>query len=187
MKPAVFLDRDGVITQDPPHYAHRIDQLALIAGSAEAIRMLNEHGFLVIVITNQSGVARGMYAEKDVAIFNHEMERRLALEGARIDAVYYCPHHPDAEIPGYRTECDCRKPAPGMLYAAERDLGVSLEDSFLVGDKWSDIEAGNAVGCKPILVLTGHGSHEHARQSGNACGVAKDLLSAVKTYIISSI
>lgn len=184
MKPAVFLDRDGVITEDPPHYAHRVDQLALIPGSAEAIRLLNNHGYLVIVITNQSGVGRGMYREEDVAIFNNEMKARLHLEDARVDAIYYCPHHPDAAILQYRKDCTCRKPNPGMLLSARDDMGIILDGSFLVGDKWSDIEAGNRVGCKTILVMTGHGQAEYTTGAGNPYGVAQNLLSAVKTYII---
>lgn len=186
MRPAVFLDRDGVITEDPPHYAHRIDQLAIIPGSAEAIRLLNNHGYLVIVVTNQSGVGRGMFREEDVHLFHYEMKKRLAEESARIDAIYYCPHHPEAIVPEYRMMCGCRKPGPGMLIAAKEEFGISFENSLLVGDKWTDIEAGNSVGCKTILVLTGHGKNEYERGRGNVCGIAKDLLTAVKTYIISS-
>src|SRR5208337_2626335 len=104
---AVFLDRDGVITRDPPHYAHLIDQLALIEGSGLAIKMLNTAQFKVIVITNQSGVAKGLYKEKDIEIFNREMVRQLNQADAHIDAVYYCPHHPEAEVQKYRINCNC--------------------------------------------------------------------------------
>ena len=101
MNKAVFLDRDGVITHDPPHYAHRIDQLKLIPQSAEAIKSLNETGFKVVVVSNQSGVARGYYQERDVEIFNEAMKARLEDQGAHIDAIYYCPHYPEAKIEAY--------------------------------------------------------------------------------------
>ena len=157
---AVFLDRDGVITQDPPHYAHRIDQLKLIPKSAEAIRILNKNQFKVVVVSNQSGVARGYYQEKDVEIYNSAMKKELEEGGAHIDAIYYCPHYPEADVEAYRIVCDCRKPEPGMLKRAEKDFNLDLKGSFLVGDKIIDIDAGYRAGCKTILVLTGHGNDE---------------------------
>ena len=183
MKKVVFLDRDGVITQDPPHFAHRIDQLDLIPKSAEAIRLLNENGFKVVVVSNQSGVARGYYREGDIEIFNHAMGDKLKKKGAFIDAIYYCPHHPEAKIEAYRIDCDCRKPKPGMLKQAEKDLNLDLKRSFLVGDKMSDIEAGYRAGCKTILVLTGHGSDESkkvAMMSIKPDYISKDLCAATK-------
>ena len=181
MNRAVFLDRDGVITQDPPHYAHRIDQLKLIQKSAEAIKLLNENGFKVVVVSNQSGVARGYYQEKDVDSFNGAMKKELEERGAYIDAIYYCPHYPEAEIEAYRLVCDCRKPEPGMLKRAEKDLNLDLKPSFLVGDKMSDIEAGYRTGCKTILVLTGHGSDEvkkNANMNIKPNYISKDLYAA---------
>ena len=160
MNRAVFLDRDGVITQDPPHYAHRIDQLKLIPKSAEAIRILNKNQFKVVVVSNQSGVARGYYQEKDVEIYNSAMKKELEEGGAHIDAIYYCPHYPEADVEAYRIVCDCRKPEPGMLKRAEKDFNLDLKGSFLVGDKIIDIDAGYRAGCKTILVLTGHGNDE---------------------------
>lgn len=160
MKRAVFLDRDGVITQDPPHYAHKPEQLELIPGAAEAIRTLNDEGFLVVVVTNQSGVARGYYTEDDVAIYNRTLEDELHKKNAHIDAVYYCPHHPDIGDSKYKIKCDCRKPNPGLLLLAAKELEINLEESFVVGDKLSDVMAGKSVGCATILVLTGHGELE---------------------------
>ena len=160
MNRAVFLDRDGVITKDPPHYAHRIDQLKLIPKSAEAIRALNENEFKVVIVSNQSGVARGYYQESDIEIFNSAMKKELEKRGAYIDAIYYCPHYSEAQIEAYMMVCDCRKPEPGMLKHAEKDLNLDLKRSFLVGDKMTDIEAGYSAGCKTILVLTGHGNDE---------------------------
>jgi len=160
MNKAVFLDRDGVITQEPPYYAHKIDQLELIPKSAEAIRLLNKNGFKVIVVSNQSGVARGYYQEKDIKIYNDEMKKKLEEKDAYIDAIYYCPHYPEVTIKEYRIDCDCRKPKPGMLKRAKKDLDLDLKCSFLIGDKITDIEAGYRAGCKTILVLTGQGNGE---------------------------
>ena len=181
MNKAVFIDRDGVITHDPPHYAHRIDQLKLIQKSAEAIRLLNKTGFKVVVVSNQSGVARGYYQEKDVEIYNSAMKKELEEKGAYIDAIYYCPHYFEAEIEAYRIDCDCRKPKPGMLKRAENDLDLDLKRSFLVGDKIIDIEAGYRAGCKTILVLTGHGNDElkkNANMNIKPNYVSKDLHTA---------
>lgn len=181
---AVFLDRDGVITQDPPHYAHRIDQLALIEGCSEAIKKLNSAHYKVIVITNQSGVAKGMYPEECVKIFNDEMVMRLQTADAYIDAIYYCPHHPKAIIPEYRIDCTCRKPKPGMIVEGGGKNNIDLKSSFLVGDKWSDIEAGRTAGCRTILVKTGHGLQEYKREKHAVDYIAEDLLDAVVNYII---
>lgn len=184
MSKAVFIDRDGVITQDPPHYAHRIDQLRLIDGSGPAIKRLNDQDFKVIVITNQSGVAKGFYEEKDIEIFNKEMIRQLKQFNAHIDAILYCPHHPEATVRKYQIDCDCRKPKPGMLLEGGKKFNVNFGSSFLVGDKWSDIEAGRAVGCRTILVKTGHGLQEFEKKKCPVDYVAVDLLDAVQHFIV---
>lgn len=179
---AVFLDRDGVITQEPPHYAHRIDQLKLISRSCEAIRLLNENGFIVIVVSNQSGIAHGYYLEDDTILFNRAMKEKLEKCGAYIDAIYYCPHHPEAKIARYRVNCNCRKPKPGMLQKAEKDLSIDLKQSFMVGDKWSDIEAGKRAGCKTVMLRTGHGMAELEKSNMVGCDyVANDLYEAAKS------
>ncbi len=188
MNKAVFLDRDGVITQEPPHYAHRIDQLKLIPKSAEAIRLLNENGFKVVVVSNQSGLGRGYYQEKDVEIYNGAIKKELGKRDAYIDAIYYCPHHSEAKIEAYRMDCDCRKPEPGMLKRAEKNLNLDLKRSFLVGDKISDIEAGYRAGCQTILVLTGYGSDELQKNANiniKPNYISKDLHTA--TQIINKI
>ena len=183
MNKAVFLDRDGVITKEPPYYAHRIDQLELIPKSAEAIRLLNESGFKVIVVSNQSGVARGYYQERDIKIYNKAMKKKLEEKNAYIDAIYYCPHHPEAIIEKYKIDCDCRKPKPGMLKRAKEDLDLNLKGSFLIGDKMSDIEAGYRAGCKTILVLTGQGNDELKKISKMDIKpnyISKDLFTAIQ-------
>lgn len=183
MNKAVFLDRDGVITKEPPYYAHRIEQLELISKSTAAIRLINESGFKVIVVSNQSGVARGYYQEKDVNTYNKAMKKKLKEENAYVDAIYYCPHHPKATIEKYKIDCKCRKPKPGMLKQAEKDLNLNLKRSFLIGDKLSDIEAGYRAGCKTILVLTGQGNDESKKISKidiKPDYILKDLFTAIQ-------
>ncbi len=164
-KRAAFLDRDGVITQEPPHYAHKVSQLAIIPRAAEAIRRFNESGFLVVVVSNQAGIARGYYREEDAEIFNKAMKDKLADNNAHIDAIYYCPHHPEATVEKYRVECDCRKPKAGMLILAQREMNIDLKQSFMIGDKMIDVEAGTRAGCRTILVRTGYGEDSSKQAS----------------------
>lgn len=182
MNKAIFLDRDGVINQEPPHYAHRPDQVKLIPGSARAINILNKNSFIVTVVTNQAGVAKGYYQEEDVILFNNLMKDKLKRYGAKIDAIYYCPHHVEGKIDRYRIDCDCRKPKPGMLKRAEKDLNIDLKQSFIIGDKQSDINAGKIVGCKTILVLTGYGK-ELKNNDIRSDFIANNLYDAIK-YIL---
>lgn len=184
MNRAVFLDRDGVITQEPPHYAHRVEDLKFIPRSPEAIRLLNENNFMVIVVSNQSGIARGYYQEEDTSTFNQAMEKKLTEIGAHIDAVYYCPHHPEAKIEEYRIDCDCRKPKNGMFKMAEKSMNIDLKQSFIVGDRWSDIEAGRSVGCGTTLVKTGHGVQSLDNNTITCDHIANDLYDAVE-HILS--
>ncbi len=183
MKRAVFLDRDGVITQEPPHYAYRLYQLKLIPRSTEAIKLLNENNFDVIIVSNQSGIARGYYGEEDMMRFNSAMNELLNKSDAHIDSIYYCPHHPEAKIERYRKDCDCRKPRPGMLKRAEEELNINLKQSFMVGDRWSDIEAAKRVECKTILVRTGYDSQKLKGNEIICDYVANDLYEAVE-YIL---
>ena len=154
---AVFLDRDGTINVDHG-YVFRPGEFEFIAGAPEAIRRLRDAGYLMIVVTNQAGIARGLYGEADVHELHRHLDRELERYGTAIDAYYYCPHHPEKGIEPYLRECACRKPLPGMLLQAAADFSLNLGGSFLVGDKLSDIEAGLAAGCTPILVDTGYGA-----------------------------
>lgn len=183
MNRAVFLDRDGVITQEPPHYAYRLSHLELIAKSADAIRLLNENGFMVIIASNQAGIAYGYYGEDDATRFNQALAQKLAEEGAHIDALYVCPHHPEAKIDRYRLECDCRKPKPGMLKMAEKALEIDLKQSFMIGDKLIDIEAGKSARCRTILVKTGYGGETVKNSQVDCDFIADDLYGAV-SYIL---
>lgn len=159
---AVFLDRDGTINEEKD-YLHRIEDFEFIPGASVAIRRLREAGFLVIVVTNQSGVARGYYTLEDVAILHRHMQRVLESTGAAVDGIYVCPHHPVEGVGEYRRECDCRKGRPGMLLRAAEEHGVDLRRSYMIGDKVADIEAGEMAGCLPLMVLTGYGEKESAR------------------------
>jgi D-glycero-D-manno-heptose 1,7-bisphosphate phosphatase len=142
-RPAAFLDRDGVLNVDHG-YAHRPDQLEWIDGALEAVRLLNEAGYYVIVITNQSGVARGYYSEAAVNEFHSHMQQVLRAHGAHIDAFYYCPHHPEGKIKELAVRCFCRKPSPGMLQQAAREWPLDPSRSFFIGDKDDDMAAARA-------------------------------------------
>jgi len=152
-RPAAFLDRDGVINLDIG-YPHRIEDLVLTKSAAEGIALLNRSDYRVIVITNQSGVARGLFGMDAVHRFHAHMQARLAERGARIDAFYVAPYHPDGVIPHLAIEHEDRKPGPGMLLRAIRDYAVDIPHSFLIGDKQSDMEAARRAGVRGILVPT---------------------------------
>lgn len=156
LRRAIFLDRDGTINRDTG-YVYKIEDLEIFPWAAEAIRKLNQAGYLVIVVTNQSGVARDMYDLADVDKLHKELDRRLAENGATIDRYYICPHHPDVDHEVYGVGCDCRKGQPGMLLQAALDLGIDLEGSIMVGNKQSDVEAGLSAGCSQTILLGASG------------------------------
>lgn len=179
LRPAVFLDRDGTIVEDVD-YLTDPDQLRLIPGAAAAIHLLNKRGLAVIVVTNQSAVARGMLTEEVLAGVHRRLSEMLASEGAHLDAIYHCPHLSPGGIAPYDRDCDCRKPAPGMLRQAAREHGIDLAASTMIGDSLRDLQAGAAAGCKTrILVRTGHGIAEEAAAVTQASFVADDLVKAV--------
>jgi D-glycero-D-manno-heptose 1,7-bisphosphate phosphatase len=153
--PAAFLDRDGVINEER-NYVHRIEDFRFLPGALAACRKFVEAGYLLVVVTNQAGIARGYYDAADFERLTRWMEARFSEAGAPLSAVYHCPHHPDAKIGRLRRACDCRKPAPGLILEAQRDLGIDLSRSFLVGDKLSDIEAGRAAGVGRCFLLDDH-------------------------------
>jgi D-glycero-D-manno-heptose 1,7-bisphosphate phosphatase len=153
---AVFLDRDGTINVDTG-YVHRIEDWEWLPGAVNAIRHLNKLGLPVIVITNQAGVARGHYDEAAISALHTHVDAALARRGARIDAYYYCPHHPEF---GPERNCQCRKPRPGMLFRARDQHHLVLERSYMVGDKMSDVLAARAAGVHPLMVMTGYGRQE---------------------------
>lgn len=164
MTRGVILDRDGTLIEEVG-YLDRLDRLQFYPYSVDAVRLLNRAGFKVAIATNQSGVARGIVEESFISEAHQHIAEYLAAGGARVDGFYYCPHHPDAARHEYAQSCDCRKPLPGMLRRAAADLGLDLATSFVVGDRWNDIEAGEAVGARTVLVRTGYGRISEARGS----------------------
>ena len=182
---AIFIDRDGTLNEDIGYVATP-DQLIIYPWAAEAVRLINESGFKAVVITNQSGIARGMYSEDDLAEIHSKMIEELARDGARIDAVYYCPHHPGLGDARYGIDCDCRKPRTGMLDTASRKHRIDLGRSFVIGDKASDIKLAENAGARAALVLTGYGSETLAHPERWPCEpaiVAENLLEAVKRIL----
>jgi D-glycero-D-manno-heptose 1,7-bisphosphate phosphatase len=155
LRPALFLDRDGVINHDRG-YVSRPEDFAFIEGAPEAIAAFNARGWYVFVVTNQSGIARNYYTEDDMHALHHWMEARLAEAGARLDRIYYCPYHADGENPRYRKDSFDRKPKPGMLLRAMAEFPVKREASFMIGDKDADIEAARAAGIAGYLFTGGN-------------------------------
>jgi D-glycero-D-manno-heptose 1,7-bisphosphate phosphatase len=181
---AVFLDRDGTIIEDVG-YLDAIERMALFPWSADAIRALNRAGFAVVVVTNQSGVARRYFTDAFVEETHRALDQRLAAGGARVDAYYYCPHHPDGTVAEYRRQCDCRKPARGLVDRAARELGLDATRSFVVGDTWRDVGLARAVGAQGILVRTGAGAVEETRPpDGLAADIVVDNLAAAASWIL---
>jgi len=170
---AVFFDRDGTLIEDVGYLATP-DGLRMIPGAGKAVQSLNERSFLTFVVSNQSGVARGFFAEADLVPIHTRLEDELARDHARIDRIYYCPHHPTLGTPPYRASCDCRKPRTGMFRRAAEEFDVDFQRSYVVGDKSADIEAGRAVGAQTILVLTGYGPS--ALQECHAAGFSPDAV-----------
>jgi len=178
-KMAVFLDRDGTLNVEKG-YVHRIDDWEWIPGAIESILSLKKLGFLVVVVTNQAGIARGYYSESDMHKLHEHINQELKKHSTCIDAFYHCPHH--AEF-GKIRDCECRKPLPGMIEQAKSDLDIDLTHSWLIGDKISDIQAGMAAGVKSILVQTGYGHKErHLQEEAGIC--VEDIVAA-SNYIIA--
>ena len=159
LRAALFLDRDGTVTEEAG-YISNSEQLKLLPGSAGAIRMVRGCGMKVVLVTNQSGVARGYFSEELIAGMHHKLQELLGEEDACLDGIYYCPHHPDYGSEMYRKRCNCRKPEIGMFERAEKDLAIDPFSSYMVGDKKTDIEFAHKAGIKAVLVLTGFGRSE---------------------------
>jgi D-glycero-D-manno-heptose 1,7-bisphosphate phosphatase len=178
-RPAVFLDRDGTIAEEVGYLNHA-ERFRMFPFAGAAIRRLNEAGFAVIVVTNQSGVARGYFPESLVGEVHERMRRELEVQGARLDGVYYCPH-------GAKEECDCRKPGTGMIERAAREHALDVSGSFVVGDRLSDLEMAARAGCKSVFVRTGYGmgeEHWHAKQWSHQPDVIVDTLEHAVEWIL---
>jgi len=174
---AILLDRDGTINRDTGHL-YRIEDFELLSGSLEALKLLTQKGIRIYVVTNQAGIAKGLYTEDDFRAFTEKMVRDLRLEGITIADVLYCPHHPEGSVPRYRTDCGCRKPKAGLIEEVLRKEGLKPTEAALVGDKNSDIEAGQRLGMRTYLVLTGYGrEHQHDTR---ATYIVENLLAAAR-------
>ncbi|MEO6725285.1 MAG: D-glycero-beta-D-manno-heptose 1,7-bisphosphate 7-phosphatase [Blastocatellia bacterium] len=160
---AIFLDRDGTLNEEVSYICDPA-QFHLLDVAAEAIHLANQAGWLVIVITNQAGIARGLFTEEFLAGIHQRMTEELAQAGARVDAIYYCPHHPDIGEPPYRQVCDCRKPLPGLLTRAAAEFKLNLSECLAIGDRYRDVAAAQAAGARGVLVLTGYGREEFEQE-----------------------
>lgn len=183
-RPAVFLDRDGTLNEDVG-YLSRLEELTLYPWAIDAVRVLNRAGYLVVVVTNQGGVGRKMIAAEFVTTLHAEMARRLEAGGAHVDGWYWCPHHPEALLESLRAVCDCRKPAPGLALDAARDLAIDLARSWVIGDKWSDVQLGDRIGARRILIRTGWGAiEEPLRPAGQAVDAICDSLAGAVAHLL---
>ena len=182
LKPAVFMDRDGTISEEVG-YVNHVSRYRVLPFAAEAVRTLNERGWLAVLVTNQAGVARGYFKEEMIGQVHSVLGEELARGGARLDAVYYCPHHPSVGEPPYRFDCDCRKPRPGLIRRAAEELNLDLSRCWMVGDRYSDTELARNAGVRAAFVLTGYGRGELEHQSEawqhRPDLVAENLLEAV--------
>jgi D-glycero-D-manno-heptose 1,7-bisphosphate phosphatase len=177
---AVFLDRDGTLSEDIG-YLRYPREVKLFPWSVDAVRALNQAGFQVVVTTNQSGIARGILTEPMVEDVHRHLSSLLEAGGARVDAYYYCPHHPDGKVAAYAMACECRKPGCAMINQASADLGLDPSRSFGVGDKWIDVGAARAAGSRGVLVRTGYGAGQEADPPADlaADAIVDNLVEAV--------
>jgi D-glycero-D-manno-heptose 1,7-bisphosphate phosphatase len=181
---AVFLDRDGTMIEDVG-YLDRLERLRLFPYTIDAVRLLNAAGCKVVVVTSQNGVANGILSEEFLAQTHAHLSGLFEASGAKVDGYYYCPHSPYAVVERYRTDCECRKPKPGMILAAARDHDIDLSRSIVIGDRWRDIEMGRAAGTGVMLVETGYGRTEASRRPEHIppVPVAGTLIEAVSLVL----
>lgn len=177
-RPAIFLDRDGTVNVEK-HYLHLPQDWEWIPGAVEALIQLKSAGYLLIVISNQAGIARGYYRESDLLELHAWVNHQLSPVHAAIDAFYFCPHHPDFS----KGACDCRKPLPGLIHRAVQEWNVDITRSWMIGDKLSDVQAGFAAGCRSILVQTGYGAEISQGRLPEDVFITRDLASAAQVVL----
>jgi D-glycero-D-manno-heptose 1,7-bisphosphate phosphatase len=176
---AVFIDRDGTLIEETG-YLNDLSRLKVFPYSVDAVRQLKRAGFLVVVVTNQAGIARGIVPPAFLELAHRHVSSVMAAGGAAVDGYYHCPHHPDGIVPGLGRTCDCRKPAPGLWHRAAEELSIDLAASYTVGDRWLDVRAGRAAGTKTVLVRTGYGEGEESAppEGATADAIVSDLAAA---------
>jgi D-glycero-D-manno-heptose 1,7-bisphosphate phosphatase len=160
---AAFIDRDGTLSEEVGYINHP-SRFRLFPYAADAVKLLNDHEWLAVIITNQAGVARGYFDEAMIQTIHDNLKLELQSAGAQIDAIYYCAHHPSVGEPPYRQDCDCRKPKPGLIRLAATDLDIDVEQSWMIGDRYSDIQLARNAGVRAALVLSGYGRGEWENQ-----------------------
>jgi histidinol-phosphate phosphatase family protein len=183
MAAAIFLDKDGTIVEDVP-YNIDPDRVRLSPGTVEGLRLLCDAGYLLIVITNQAGVALGLYPESALAVVNKHLTSLLLELGIPLSGFYYCPHHPEGKVAEYATRCECRKPAPGLIRRATRELELDVGQSWFIGDILNDIEAGHRAGCRAVLIDNGNETEWNLSSLRRPDYIAADIYEAAK-YILS--
>jgi len=185
---ALFLDRDGTVSEEVGYINH-ISRFRLFPWTAEAISRAREAGWKVILITNQAGAARGYFPLPLIEETHHLLQLMLQEQLTQMDAIYYCPHHPESVLPELRVRCDCRKPKPGMLMRAAREHGIRLEDSWMIGDRYLDLQTGHSAGTRSAMVFTGYGRGEYQytrdRWTRQPDIIADNLLEAVRAILSS--
>ncbi len=185
-RPAVFIDRDGTVNEQMGYINH-ISRFVMLPGAAEAIRLLNRHQYLAIIVSNQSGVARGYYPIGLVDEVHAHMRALMEKEGAFVDGIFFCPHYEKGSVPEYSIECDCRKPRTGLIEKAGKAFEIDMDNSYVIGDRYSDIELALRSGMKGILVTTGYGQGDidyvFPRLSFKPAHIARDLLHGVRWII----
>jgi len=184
---AVFVDRDGTLIEEVG-YLDRVDRVAFFPWTIAAVRALNRAGLAVVMVSNQSGLARGFFSESVVDDVHRRIAEMLDAGAAHIDAYYYCPHHPDGKVPGLGIVCECRKPARGLVDRAVREFGIDPERSFVIGDRWVDVGLARAIGAKGVLVRTGYGDVEEPKPPrGMTADAVVDNLVAASSWILNTL
>ena len=179
---AVFLDRDGTIVVHE-HYLSSPEQLKLLPNAVEGLRLFQEHGFLVVIVTNQSGIARGIFDEERLSLIHKKLAQMLEEEGIVLDGIYYCPHLKEGIVEQYKVECDCRKPSPGMLLDAARRYNIDLPQSLMIGDSEADMQAGKTAGCTCMLIKSDRVNGAASASLSGIDYVVNDLLDAARTFL----
>lgn len=185
MNKAVFIDRDGTLIKDVPYNANTA-LIQFLPGAIEALALFKKYNFLLIIITNQSGIAHGYFTIDELEEMNNAVQQILKYYDIQLNGIYYCPHHPHGKIEGYNIECDCRKPKPGLILKAAKEHKIDLSNSWMIGDILNDIEAGNTAGCKTILLDNGNETEWILNKKRKPSFTAKEWQAIATTIVANS-